>query len=74
MIFERRLRSANHVREFAVYEAGSEGWEVREEEDDQVVRRTWMRDWHKVEHAMMRFALEATELQRAGWVELPGRM
>ena len=35
-----------------------------------VVKRIWMHDWHHVENAMMRFALEATQLQRAGWVEV----
>lgn len=74
MIFARRLGSQNHVRRFAVYEADTRGWEVREEEDDRVLRRTWVRDWHRVEHAMMRFALEATQLQRAGWIELPAHM
>jgi hypothetical protein len=30
----------------------------------------WMSDWHRVENAMMRFGLEAMQLQRAGWVEV----
>ena len=70
MIFSRRLRSDEHVKSFVVDEANERGWEVREEEDHRVVRRTWMRDWHRVESAMMCFALEATQLQRAGWVEV----
>ena len=71
MIFSKRLASRDHVKAFVVDEADERGWEVREEEDHQVVRRTWMRDWHRVENAMMRFALESTQLQRAGWVEVP---
>ena len=51
-------------------DADTRGWEVREEVDKRIVKRTWMRDWHRVENAMMRFALEATQLQRAGWVEV----
>ena len=70
MIFSRRLRGDDHVREFHVGRT-DEGWEVREEEDHQVVRRRLMDDWHRVENAMMKFALEATRLQQAGWVEVP---
>ena len=73
MIFSKRLRSQDHVREFAIDAADIRGWEVREQEDDLVVKRTWMHDWHHVENAMMRFALEASQLQRAGWVEIPAR-
>ncbi len=54
-------------------EADERGWEVREEEDDQVVRRTWVTDWHRVETAMMRFAIQVTQLQKAGWIEVPVR-
>ncbi len=70
MIFTRRLRSRDHVRAFVVDEADERGWEVREEEDHRVVRRTWLHDWHRVEHAVMRFALQATQLERAGWVRI----
>jgi hypothetical protein len=70
MIFSKRLRSEEHVKSFVVDEADERGWQVREEEDYQVVKRTWLHDWHGVERAMMRFALEATQLQRAGWVEV----
>ena len=70
MNFTRRLRSEHHVREFVVDEADERGWEVREEEDDQVVRRTWLHDWHRVESAIMRFGIRATLLQQAGWVEV----
>jgi hypothetical protein len=70
MIFSRRLRSEDHTREFVVDDADERGWEVREEQDQRIVKRTWMRDWHRVETAMMRFGLEAMQLQRAGWVEV----
>ena len=70
MIFSRRLRSQEHTKTFVVDDADERGWEVREEEDHHIVKRTWMRDWHRVENAMMRFALQATRLQRAGWVEV----
>jgi hypothetical protein len=70
MIFSKRLRRRDHVREFVVDEADERGWEVREEEDHRVVRQTWMHDWHRVENAMMRFGIEAIQLQRAGWVDV----
>jgi hypothetical protein len=71
MIFSKRLRSEDHIKEFVVDEADERGWQVREEEDHRIVRRAWEHDWHRVEKAMMRFAVEATQLQRAGWVEVP---
>jgi hypothetical protein len=70
MIFSKRLRSRDHLKAFVVDEADDRGWEVREEEDHQVVKCTRMHDWHRVENAMMRFGLQATQLQRAGWVDV----
>jgi len=70
MIFAKRFRSQDHTRSFVVGPADERGWEVREEQDDEIVKRTWLHDWHRVENAMMRFALEAMQLQRAGWVEI----
>ena len=54
MIFAKCLRSQDHTRAFLVNSADVRGWEVLEEEDDQVVRRTRLHDWHRVENAMMR--------------------
>ena len=75
MIFSKRLLSQEqeHVREFVVDEADERGWEVREEEDHRIIKRTWMHDWHRVESAMMKFAVEAMQLRQAGWVEVPIR-
>ncbi len=70
MIFSRRLESQEHTKTFVVDEADDHGWEVREEEDQRIVKLTCMSDWHRVEKAMMRFALQATQLQRVGWVEV----
>ena len=71
MIFAKRLRSRDHVKQFLVDDVQDSGWEVREELDNHVVKRTWTHDWHHVEHAMMRFALEAGQLRQAGWVDVP---
>lgn len=73
MVFSKRLQSQEHVRDFVIDEANDRGWEVREEQDNHVVKRTWMHDWHHVENAMVKFAIEAMQLQRAGWVEIPLR-
>jgi hypothetical protein len=70
MIFAKFFRSQDHTRSFVVDKASDEGWEVREEQDNQVVKRTWLHDWHRVENAMMRFALQAMQLQSAGWTEV----
>ena len=70
MIFSKTLRSDEHIREFVVDEADERGWQVREEQDSRVVKQAWIHDWHRVENAMMVFALEAVQLQRAGWVEV----
>jgi hypothetical protein len=70
MIFTKRLRSQDHTRSFVVDKSDEHGWEIREEQDNEVVRRTWLHDWHRVENAMMRFGLEATQLQSAGWIEV----
>jgi hypothetical protein len=71
MIFSRQLRSQNHTRAFVVGEADERGWEVREEEDDRVIKRTWLHDWERVEKAMMNFMVEAMQLRSAGWVDVP---
>ena len=73
MIFSKQLRSLNHTRAFVVGEADERGWEVREEEDNQIVKRTWLHDWHRIEHAMMSFMLETVQLRSAGWTEVPSR-
>ena len=70
MLFAKRLKSHDHVRAFVVDEADDRGWEVRVEQDHHVVTRTWLHDWHRVEGAMRKFALEALQLQRAGWVDV----
>jgi hypothetical protein len=69
MIFSKRLRRQEHTKQFVVNDADDRGWEVREEEDHRIVKRTWMRDWHRVENAIMRMGVETTQLQRAGWVD-----
>lgn len=70
MIFSKQLRSHDHTRTFVVGEADDRGWEIREEADNQIVRRTWLHDWHRVENAILRFMAEAVTLRGAGWTEI----
>jgi hypothetical protein len=70
MIFAKRLFNEGHTREFVVDSARDDGWEVREERDNRVVRRAQLHDWHRVENAMMRFGIEVMQLERNGWIEL----
>ena len=67
MIFAECLRSQDHTRLFVVNSSDERGWEVLEEEDNQVVKRTPLHDWHRVENAMMRFGIKAIQLQSTGW-------
>jgi hypothetical protein len=70
MIFSKRYRSQDHTRAFVVDHARERGWEVWEEEDDAVVKRIRLHDWHRVECAIMRFSIQATRLQSDGWTEV----
>ena len=70
MIFAKQFRSENHTRSFVVDGVDDRGWEVREEQDNEVVKRAWLHDWHRVEHAMLRFGILGTQLQSDGWIEV----
>ena len=71
MIFSRLLQSEHHTRSFVVGKASDRGWEVRKVADNRVVKSTTLGDWHRVESAIMRFSIEATELRSAGWTDVP---
>lgn len=66
-MFERELFQAGHTRRFTVTEARPLGWEVRVEEDSQVVHSVRYSDWHRVERAMALLAQQIVELERNGW-------
>jgi hypothetical protein len=70
MIFDKRFRSDEHTRAFVVAEADERGWEVREEEDNEVIKRAWLHDWKRVESTMLRFAIRAMQMQSSGWTEV----
>jgi hypothetical protein len=70
-MFSQELTHAGHVRRFNLSRYGADGWEMRVEEDSAVVRRQRFTDWHRVERALTRVALEIAELQNAGWTLRP---
>jgi hypothetical protein len=69
-MYARTLRKAEQERRFSIIDAGSAGWEVRHEEDRQVVKRVLYDNWHRVERARMAIAQEARTLKDEGWNEL----
>lgn len=68
-MFERTFRKDDHTMRFTIRDSGSAGWEVRQEQDDAVLTRTVLSDWHRVERARSAFAATAVGLAAAGWTE-----
>jgi hypothetical protein len=68
-MFAKELRQAGHTKRFTISEAGSDGWEVRVEQDSHIVRRVCYTDWHRVERAALVMSLQVSELEASGWRE-----
>jgi hypothetical protein len=66
-MFATELSHDGHTRRFSILRAGERGWEIREEADSKVVRQALYSDWHRVERAMTRFALQVSQLAQKGW-------
>ncbi len=66
-MYEKCLHHDGHTRRFAVDERGG-AWEVRTEEDSQLVRKVRYDDWHRVERALLAIRSEISTLLDAGWV------
>ena len=69
-MFARTYRKADQQRRFLIVYQGPVGWEVRDEQDDAVVRQVQYTDWQRVERARMAFDEEGRRLTDAGWTEL----
>jgi hypothetical protein len=65
-MFTELLRNADHTRRYSI-EMTPSGWQMRQEQDSQVVRVVEYHDWHRVERARRSIALEVNELEAAGW-------
>jgi hypothetical protein len=67
-MFAKKLYRAGHTRKFSISDMGTAGWEVRDEQDDRVLKAVRYTDWHRVERAMNMFNLQIDELESSGWV------
>ena len=68
-MYNRIFRKANQTHRFLISNNNGAGWEVREEQDSQVILHVRYTDWHRVERARMAFATQALNLQLSGWKE-----
>jgi len=66
-MFSKTLTQAGHTRSFIVSAQLETGWEVRIEQDSQVVRQACYTDWHRVERALGWIEREVGELEARGW-------
>ena len=67
--FVKSIKKADQVRTFTIQPAAS-GWEVREEQGDEVIRQRCYQDWHRVERARRAFTIELISLREEGWQEV----
>jgi hypothetical protein len=68
-MYARIFRKADQTKRFTITNAAGSGWEVREEQDSQVIWSVRYTDWHRVERARMAFATQALNLELTGWTE-----
>ena len=66
--FSKSLRLLDHTRRFSIARQG-DGWQVREERDNKIIREVLYQDWHRVERARQSFAITLDELTKKGWAE-----
>lgn len=64
--FVKSVRKAEHIRRYSI-QATPAGWEVREEQDSEVVRQSYYQDWHRVERALLSFSVKLDVLRDQGW-------
>ena len=66
-MFLRELTCAGHTRRFSISERSETGWVVRDEQDEQILKKVCYKDWHRVERALRMFNLLADDLEMRGW-------
>ena len=69
-MFAKELRQAGHTRKFSITDMGNAGWEVRDVQDDRVLKQICYTDWHRVERALSMFNLQIDELESKGWASI----
>ena len=67
--FSRKLQYLDHTRRFSIA-VTTEGWEVREERDTELVRQERYQDWHRVERARRSITIELKDLREKGWADI----
>jgi hypothetical protein len=70
-MFAKELRRGDHTRKFSIRDAGTSGWEVRDEQEDRVLKHVHYSDWHRVERALNMFSLQIDDLESNGWSAAP---
>ena len=70
-MFTAELCYAGHSRRFSINQAPLGGWELKIEEDHDVVSRVLYTDWHRVERAWNAVTRRVSELEAGGWRLLP---
>ena len=68
-MFYKSLRHDHQTRRYSIA-ATSEGWEVLEERDNEVVKKVQYQDWHRVERARRSITIELDALRGKGWSEV----
>lgn len=66
-MFVKELHQAGHVRKFSIKKLGESGWEVRDVQDERVLRQVHYNDWHRVERAVNMFNILIEDLESRGW-------
>ncbi|HTM27530.1 MAG TPA: hypothetical protein VL225_20175 [Vicinamibacterales bacterium] len=67
-MFVKELQQAGHTRRFSIKKKGETGWEVRDVQDDRVLKQVCYTDWHRVERAAQMFNILIDDLESLGWV------
>jgi len=67
--FSKSIRKADRVRRYTIQTTPT-GWEVRQEQDSEVVREACYQDWHRVERVQRAFDIEMRSLREEGWTEV----
>jgi hypothetical protein len=67
--FVKSLKKAEHTRRYSI-QATESGWEVREEQDAEIIRHRYYQDWHRVERARLSITLQLDALRAQGWHEV----
>lgn len=67
--FVKSLKKEDHTRRYSIQTTES-GWEVREEQDAEILRHSYYQDWHRVERARFGITLKVNVLRGEGWREI----